>query len=113
MPMTHSLLIMDVTRVQATCGGCHMVVLARPRDPRCGDVALEEEDTTEDFLERPYVELLGETGDSSTLHRSLCARVRRRERVGGRRSLMAYETINFDVSIGKVTAKLELLYLKM
>uniref|UniRef100_A0A3Q3VQA3 X-linked retinitis pigmentosa GTPase regulator n=1 Tax=Mola mola TaxID=94237 RepID=A0A3Q3VQA3_MOLML len=64
----------------ATCGGCHMVVLARPRDQSCGDVALEEEDATEDFLERPYVELLGDTGDSSTLQRSLCARVRRRER---------------------------------
>ncbi|XP_070786972.1 retinitis pigmentosa GTPase regulator b [Enoplosus armatus] len=64
----------------ATCGGCHMVVLARPRDQSCGDVTLEEDDVTEDYLEKPYVELLGDTADSSTLQRSLSARVRRRER---------------------------------
>ncbi|XP_062270450.1 retinitis pigmentosa GTPase regulator b isoform X1 [Scomber scombrus] len=64
----------------APCGGCHMVVLARPRDESCGDVSLEEDDVTEDFLEKPYVELLGDTADSSTLQRSLSARVRRRER---------------------------------
>ncbi|XP_035533289.1 retinitis pigmentosa GTPase regulator b [Morone saxatilis] len=64
----------------ATCGGCHMVVLARPRDPECGDVILEDDDVTEDFLEKPCVELLGGTADSSTLQRSLSARVRRRER---------------------------------
>lgn len=68
--------------VQATCGGCHMVVLARPRDQSSGDVTLEEDDVTEDYLEKPYVELLGDTADSSTLQRSLSARVRRRERVG-------------------------------
>ncbi|KAK1876774.1 X-linked retinitis pigmentosa GTPase regulator [Dissostichus eleginoides] len=66
--------------VQAvTCGGCHMVVLARPRDPS-STVTLEEEDVTEDFLLKPYVELLGDSMDSSTLQRSLSARVRRRER---------------------------------
>ncbi len=59
-----------------------MVVLARPRDPSCADVTLEEDDVTEDYLEKPYVELLGDTADSSTLQRSLSARVRRRERVG-------------------------------
>nr|XP_054591022.1 retinitis pigmentosa GTPase regulator b [Nothobranchius furzeri] len=64
----------------AACGGCHMVVLARPRDPLAAEVTLEEDDVTEDFLEKPYVELLGETNDSSTLQRSLSARVRRRER---------------------------------
>ncbi|XP_049920866.1 X-linked retinitis pigmentosa GTPase regulator-like isoform X2 [Epinephelus moara] len=64
----------------APCGGCHMVVLARPRDPSCTDVILEEDDVTEDYLEKPYVELLGDTTDSSTLQRSLSARVRRRER---------------------------------
>lgn len=69
--------------VQASCGGCHMVVLARLRDRSCGDVTLEEDDVTEDYLEKPYVELLGNTADSSTLQRSLSARVRRRERVGG------------------------------
>lgn len=64
----------------APCGGCHMVVLARPRDPSCADVTLEEDDVTEDYLEKPYVELLGDTTDPSTLQRSLSARVRRRER---------------------------------
>ncbi|KAM6958593.1 retinitis pigmentosa GTPase regulator b [Tautogolabrus adspersus] len=64
----------------ATCGGCHMVVLACPRDPGCSDVTLEEDDVTEDYLEKPYVELLGGTADSSILQRSLSARVRRRER---------------------------------
>ncbi|XP_069576471.1 retinitis pigmentosa GTPase regulator b isoform X3 [Brachyistius frenatus] len=64
----------------ATCGGCHMVVLARPRVRGRGTVTLEEDDVMEDFLEKPYVELLGDTADSSTLQRSLSARVRRRER---------------------------------
>lgn len=73
---------LDDALVQATCGGCHMVVLARPRDQSSGDVTLEEGDVTEDYLEKPYVELLGDTADSSTLQRSLSARVRRRERVG-------------------------------
>lgn len=70
--------------VQVTCGGCHMVVLARPRvRSEGGGVTLEAGDVTEDFLEKPYVELLGDTADSSALQRSLSARVRRRERVGG------------------------------
>lgn len=73
--------INDVS-VQATCGGCHMVVLARPRDQSCSDVTLEEDDVTADYLEKPYVELLGDTADSTALQRSLSARVRRRERVG-------------------------------
>ncbi|XP_069376836.1 X-linked retinitis pigmentosa GTPase regulator-like isoform X3 [Paralichthys olivaceus] len=64
----------------AVCGGCHMVVLAQPRNQSCSEVTLEEDDVTEDYLERPYVELLGDTGDSSILQRSLSARVRRRER---------------------------------
>lgn len=67
--------------LQATCGGCHMVVLARPRDGGSGDVTLEEEDVIEYILEKPYGEVLGCTLDSSTLNRSLSARVRRRERV--------------------------------
>uniref|UniRef100_A0A8D2ZFL3 X-linked retinitis pigmentosa GTPase regulator n=1 Tax=Scophthalmus maximus TaxID=52904 RepID=A0A8D2ZFL3_SCOMX len=66
--------------VQAVCGGCHMVVLARVREQSCDVVTLEEEDVMEDYLERPCVELLGLTADSSTLQRSLSARVRRRER---------------------------------
>lgn len=71
--------------VQVTCGGCHMAVLARPRDRGRGGVTLEADDVTEDFLEKPYVELLGDTADSSALQRSLSARVRRRERVGRER----------------------------
>lgn len=59
-----------------------MVVLARPRDESRAHVTLEEDDVTEDYLEKPYVELLGDTADCSTLQRSLSARVRRRERVG-------------------------------
>lgn len=54
-----------------------MVVLARPRDTSCGVVLLEDNDVTEDYLEKPYVELLGDLGDTSNP-----ARVRRRERVG-------------------------------
>uniref|UniRef100_A0A672J5A3 X-linked retinitis pigmentosa GTPase regulator n=1 Tax=Salarias fasciatus TaxID=181472 RepID=A0A672J5A3_SALFA len=69
-----------VQAVRASCGGCHMVVLARPRENDRGHVTLEEEDVTEDYLERPYVELLGDTAESSALQRSLSARVRRRER---------------------------------
>lgn len=64
----------------AMCGGCHMVVLARPRARGAGEITLEDNDVTEDFLEKPYVELQGNTVDSSTLQRSLSARVRRRER---------------------------------
>lgn len=58
-----------------------MVVLARPRDEGSGDVTLEEDDVIEYVLEKPYGEVLGCTLDSSTLHRGLTARVRRRERV--------------------------------
>ncbi|XP_034035290.1 retinitis pigmentosa GTPase regulator b isoform X2 [Thalassophryne amazonica] len=68
-------------QVQAVaCGGCHTVVLAQPRTQNCGDVLLEDDDVTEVYLEKPYVELLGDTVDSSTVQRSLSARVRRRER---------------------------------
>ncbi|KAL1022084.1 hypothetical protein UPYG_G00021990, partial [Umbra pygmaea] len=66
--------------VQAVaCGGCHMLVLAKPRDKTC-EVTLEEDDVTEDYLEKSYTELLGDTLTSATLKRSLTARVRRRER---------------------------------
>ncbi|KAM4601976.1 retinitis pigmentosa GTPase regulator b [Polymixia lowei] len=64
----------------AMCGGCHLVVFARPRDQNQGDVTLEDDDVTEDFLERSYAELLGDSSATSTLQRSLSARVRRRER---------------------------------
>uniref|UniRef100_A0A3B4GW56 X-linked retinitis pigmentosa GTPase regulator-like n=1 Tax=Pundamilia nyererei TaxID=303518 RepID=A0A3B4GW56_9CICH len=70
----------NVQGVSAMCGGCHMVVLARPRARGTGEVTLEDDDVMENFLEKPYVELLGNAVDSSTLQRSLSARVRRRER---------------------------------
>lgn len=58
-----------------------MVVLARPREQGGGDVTLEEDDVIEYVLEKPFGEVLGCTLDSSSLQRSLSARVRRRERV--------------------------------
>ncbi|KAG1949777.1 retinitis pigmentosa GTPase regulator b [Pimephales promelas] len=58
-----------------TCGGCHMLVLAKPRAERSEDLILEEDDVTEDYFEKSCTELLGDT-----LNRSLSARVRRRER---------------------------------
>ncbi|MCI4393271.1 hypothetical protein PGIGA_G00155620 [Pangasianodon gigas] len=63
--------------VQAvTCGGCHMVVLAKPRLKRSEDVILEDDDVTEDHLEK----LLREAESRHGLNRSLSARDRRRER---------------------------------
>ena len=62
------------------------MVLARPRDPTLDPVTLEEEDLTEDYLEGGGLEILGDTvttTTTSTLQRSLSARVRRRERVCG------------------------------
>ncbi|RVE75187.1 hypothetical protein OJAV_G00014280 [Oryzias javanicus] len=67
--------------VQAvSCGGCHMVVFARPRGPGRADVTLEDDDVTLDLLEQPYADVLVDTNGSSTLQRNLSARVRRRER---------------------------------
>ncbi|KAI5629860.1 X-linked retinitis pigmentosa GTPase regulator isoform 2, partial [Silurus asotus] len=63
--------------VQAvTCGGCHTIVLAKPRFPKSEDVILEEDDVTEDHLEK----LLREAESQHGLNRSLSARDRRRER---------------------------------
>lgn len=59
-----------------------MVVLAHPRAPGSADLTLEEDDVTEDLLEKPYGKLLGDSNGCSSLQRSLSARVRRRERVG-------------------------------
>uniref|UniRef100_A0A8C2JWS6 X-linked retinitis pigmentosa GTPase regulator n=1 Tax=Cyprinus carpio TaxID=7962 RepID=A0A8C2JWS6_CYPCA len=64
-----------------SCGGCHMLVLAKPRPEGSEELILEEEDVTEDYFEKSYTELLGDTQSQTTLHRSLSARVRRRERV--------------------------------
>ncbi|KAL2087778.1 hypothetical protein ACEWY4_016606 [Coilia grayii] len=63
-----------------TCGGCHMLVFASPRANVEEEVTMEEGDVTEDVWEKPYTELLGDTLGSTTLQRSLSARVRRRER---------------------------------
>uniref|UniRef100_A0A671NXI9 X-linked retinitis pigmentosa GTPase regulator n=1 Tax=Sinocyclocheilus anshuiensis TaxID=1608454 RepID=A0A671NXI9_9TELE len=65
-----------------TCGGCHMLVLAKPRPEGSEDLILEEDDVTEDYFEKSYTELLGDTHSQTTLNRSLSARIRRRERVG-------------------------------
>ncbi|KAF5890016.1 X-linked retinitis pigmentosa GTPase regulator, partial [Clarias magur] len=63
--------------VQAvTCGGCHMLVLAKPRHRRSEDVILEDDDVTEDHLQK----LLREAESRHSLNRSLSARDRRRER---------------------------------
>uniref|UniRef100_A0A3B3DM69 RCC1-like domain-containing protein n=1 Tax=Oryzias melastigma TaxID=30732 RepID=A0A3B3DM69_ORYME len=67
--------------VQAvSCGGCHMVVFARPRGPGRADVTLEDDDVTLDLLEQPYADMLVDANGSATLQRKLSARVRRRER---------------------------------
>ncbi|ROI16209.1 X-linked retinitis pigmentosa GTPase regulator [Anabarilius grahami] len=63
-----------------TCGGCHMLVLAKPRAERLEDLIFEEDDVTEDYFEKSCTELLGDTHIQTTLNRSLSARVRRRER---------------------------------
>ncbi|XP_064183185.1 retinitis pigmentosa GTPase regulator b [Anguilla rostrata] len=62
------------------CGGCHMLVLATPRPKDTQDVSLEEDDVIDGYLEKSHTELLGDSLASSTLNRSLSARVRRRER---------------------------------
>ncbi|KAK3509891.1 hypothetical protein QTP70_018508 [Hemibagrus guttatus] len=59
-----------------TCGGCHMVVMAKPRLRRSEVVILEDDDVTEDHLEK----LLREAESRHSLNRSLSARDRRRER---------------------------------
>ncbi|KAJ8409868.1 hypothetical protein AAFF_G00209090 [Aldrovandia affinis] len=63
-----------------TCGGCHMLVLATPRSEDVEDLSLEDDDITNSYLEVSYMELLGSTSAPATLHRSLSARIRRRER---------------------------------
>lgn len=73
---------------QVACGGCHMLVLARPRDEGSENVILEEDDVTEDYFEKSYTELMGDTHSQTTLNRSLSARVRRRERVGSSNNIM-------------------------
>ncbi|KAG7261073.1 hypothetical protein CRUP_031668 [Coryphaenoides rupestris] len=80
----------------ASCGGCHLVVLARPRDPHRDPLTLEDDDVTEDYLERAGLEALGDTTSTtannaitttgslstSTLQRSLSARERSPDQFG-------------------------------
>lgn len=54
-----------------------MVVLAKPRHKRSENLILEDDDVTEDHLEK----LLREAQSRHGLNRSLSARDRRRERV--------------------------------
>ncbi|XP_062845851.1 retinitis pigmentosa GTPase regulator b [Trichomycterus rosablanca] len=63
-----------------SCGGCHMLVLAKPRLKDSDDVILEDDDATEVYLERSYTELLRVADTKPNLNRSLSARDRRRER---------------------------------
>ncbi|XP_033864030.2 X-linked retinitis pigmentosa GTPase regulator-like isoform X2 [Acipenser ruthenus] len=63
-----------------SCGGCHMLVLAAPRPQGYEEVTLQQDDITENYLEKSYSELLGNPSTPSTLSRTLSARVRRRER---------------------------------
>ncbi|XP_076827379.1 retinitis pigmentosa GTPase regulator b isoform X1 [Brachyhypopomus gauderio] len=83
------LLIYHVQSV--TCGGCHMVVLAKPRVEGSNDIILEEGDIRENYMEtaRPF----GETGGPLTLSRSLSARVRRRERECSEQFGMMFQTL--------------------
>ncbi|KAL4656511.1 X-linked retinitis pigmentosa GTPase regulator-like [Arapaima gigas] len=63
-----------------TCGGSQMLVLAQPRSEDSGEVSLEEDDITEDYLENPYSDLLRGNSTYPLLHRPLSARDRRRYR---------------------------------
>ncbi|KPP63012.1 hypothetical protein Z043_118756 [Scleropages formosus] len=80
--------------MSVTCGGCHMLVLARPRSEDSGEVSLEEDDVTEDYLEKSCSDLLRGRSTYHLLHRSLSARVRRRERVGITEEDMSLMTAN-------------------
>ncbi|XP_041115027.1 retinitis pigmentosa GTPase regulator b isoform X2 [Polyodon spathula] len=62
------------------CGGCHMLVLAAPRPQGYEEVTLQQDDITQNYLEKSYNEVLGSPSTPSTLSRTLSARVRRRER---------------------------------
>lgn len=65
--------------LQAACGGCHMLVFAIPRPKELDEICVAE---PSDHSLAPVVSEVG--GDSllmDTLHRTLSARMRRRERV--------------------------------
>uniref|UniRef100_A0A4W3I5X0 X-linked retinitis pigmentosa GTPase regulator n=1 Tax=Callorhinchus milii TaxID=7868 RepID=A0A4W3I5X0_CALMI len=61
------------------CGGCHMIVLAAPRLKDTENVVLDDEDKNENYLSTTP-EILDDSSTSNTFHRTLSARVRRRER---------------------------------
>ncbi|XP_043556764.1 X-linked retinitis pigmentosa GTPase regulator isoform X1 [Chiloscyllium plagiosum] len=62
------------------CGGCHMLVLATPRPKGSENVMIQDDDINDNYLTDFYSMTLGNSSVPSTLHRSLSARVRRRER---------------------------------
>ncbi|XP_053472412.1 retinitis pigmentosa GTPase regulator b isoform X2 [Ictalurus furcatus] len=72
-----------------TCGGCHMLVLAKPRLRRSEDMIVEDDDVTEDHLEK----LLREAESRCGLNRSLSARERRRERRSPEQFGMMFRTL--------------------
>ncbi|XP_067896736.1 X-linked retinitis pigmentosa GTPase regulator-like isoform X2 [Heterodontus francisci] len=61
------------------CGGCHMLVLATPRQKDSENVVIED-DINENYLTDTYSTTLGDSSTPSTLRRALSARIRRRER---------------------------------
>ncbi|XP_059824223.1 X-linked retinitis pigmentosa GTPase regulator-like isoform X1 [Hypanus sabinus] len=62
------------------CGGCHMLVLATPRPKDSENIMIESDDLNKNYLVDTYSMTLGDLSTASTFHRSLSARVRRRER---------------------------------
>ncbi|XP_078088699.1 X-linked retinitis pigmentosa GTPase regulator-like isoform X2 [Mustelus asterias] len=62
------------------CGGCHMLVLARPRPKGSENIVIKDDDINENYLTDTYSATLGDSSTTSTLRRALSARIRRRER---------------------------------
>ncbi|XP_062906894.1 X-linked retinitis pigmentosa GTPase regulator [Mobula hypostoma] len=62
------------------CGGCHMLVLATPRLKDSENVMIESDDLNKNYLTDTYSMTMGDLSTASTFHRSLSARIRRRER---------------------------------
>ncbi|XP_072116581.1 X-linked retinitis pigmentosa GTPase regulator isoform X1 [Mobula birostris] len=62
------------------CGGCHMLVLATPRPKDSENVMIESDDLNKNYLTDTYSMTMGDLSTASTFHRSLSARIRRRER---------------------------------
>ncbi|MBN3299503.1 RPGR regulator, partial [Amia calva] len=83
------------------CGGCHMLVLAVPRPKGSGDIILQEDDITENYLEKSYTELLGDSSVAGSLRRTLSARVRRRERVCKPNALQGFSSVFVHLNINQ------------